>query len=120
MPSGKQFSVDDEETILQAALRSGIVLPYGCKDGACGSCKSHLVEGQVDYGVYQKKALSDAERSEGGVLLCCAKPLTDVVVKARIVASEGMITVRKLPCRVTSIERAAPDVAVVKLQLPAT
>lgn len=120
VPSGKQFSVNDEETILQAALRSGIVLPYGCKDGACGSCKSQLVEGRVDYGVYQKKALSDEEKGQGGVLICCAKPLTDVVVKARIVAAEGMITVRKLPCRVVSIERAAPDVAIVRLQLPAS
>lgn len=120
VPSGKQFSIDHEETILQAALRSGIVLPYGCKDGACGSCKSQLVEGQVDYGVYQKKALSDEEKAAGGVLICCAKPLTDVVVNARIVAAEGMITVRKLPCRVISIARAAPDVAIVKLQLPAT
>lgn len=119
VPSGRKFPVDTGETILAAALRAGIVLPYGCKDGACGSCKSVLVEGSVDYGSYQSKALSDNEKKEGGVLLCCAKPLSDVVVKARVVAAEGMIPVRKMPCRVASIERAAPDVVIVKLQLPA-
>jgi len=119
VPSGRAFPVDDGETILQAALRAGVVLPYGCKDGACGSCKSQLMEGQVDYGTYQRKALSDAEKEQGGVLICCATAQTDVVIKARVVAAEGMMTVRKMPCRVQSITRAAPDVAIVKLQLPA-
>ena len=119
-PSGKKFPVQSNETILQAALRAGVVLPYGCKDGACGSCKSQLLEGEVDYGNYQKKALSDDERAQGGVLICCATPKTDVVVKARVVAAEGMITIRKMPCRVQSIEKVAPDVVIVKLQLPAS
>jgi CDP-4-dehydro-6-deoxyglucose reductase, E3 len=120
LPSGRKFPVDAGETILAAALRAGIVLPYGCKDGACGSCKSQLTEGQVDYGAYQKKALSDAEKTAGGVLLCCATLQSDITVQARVVAAEGMIAIRKLPCRVLSIERAAADVAIVKLQLPAT
>lgn len=119
VPSGRAFPVDDGETILQAALRAGVVLPYGCKDGACGSCKSQLMDGRVDYGTYQRKALSDAEKEQGGVLICCATAQTDVVIKARVVAAEGMMTVRKMPCRVQSITRAAPDVAIVKLQLPA-
>ncbi len=118
VPSGRSFPVDEGETILAAALRAGVVLPYGCKDGACGSCKSQLMEGEVDYGIYQSKALSDDERRQGGVLICCATPKTNVTVKARVVAAEGMISIRKLPCRVTSIERAAQDVAIVKLQLP--
>ncbi len=119
VPSGRQFPVEAGETILQAALRAGVVLPYGCKDGACGSCKSQLVSGEVDYGVYQSKAMSSAEREQGAVLICCATPKSDVVVKARVVAAEGMIPVRKMPCRVQSISRAAPDVAIVRLQLPA-
>ncbi len=119
-PSGRSFPVDDGETLLAAALRAGVVLPYGCKDGACGSCKATLVAGSVDLGTYQKKALSDADRDAGGLLLCQARAETDLTVSARVVAAEGMIPIRKLPCRVASIERAAPDVAVIKLQLPAT
>ncbi len=119
-PSGKTFPVDAHETILEAALRAGIVLPYGCKDGACGSCKAKISSGSVDYGDYQTKALSDSERADGHLLLCRATPLSDVTISARVVAAEGMIPIRKMPCRVSSIARVAPDVAVVMLQLPAT
>jgi CDP-4-dehydro-6-deoxyglucose reductase len=119
-PSGKSFPVDDGETLLAAALRANIVLPYGCKDGACGSCKATLSEGEVDYGEYQTKALSDEERANGQLLLCQATARSDLTVVARVVAADGMIPSRKLPCRVASIERAAADVAIIKLQLPAT
>src|SRR5690348_203151 len=57
-PSGLQFDVEDGESVLAAALRQGYVLPYGCRNGACGSCKGRLVEGTVDYGTYQRKALT--------------------------------------------------------------
>ena len=49
-PSGHQFSVEDDETILEAALREGHALPYGCRNGACGACKGRVLSGQVDYG----------------------------------------------------------------------
>ncbi len=120
LPSGKTFPVDPHETILEAALRGGVVLPYGCKDGACGSCKATLTQGEVDYGDYQKKALTDAERDAGHVLLCKATAMSNISVTARIVAAEGMAPIRKLPCRVATLSNPAPDVAVVRLQLPAS
>src|SRR5712692_11185307 len=55
-PSGQQFEVEEGESILSAALRQDIILPYGCRNGACGSCKGKLLDGRVDYGVYQKRA----------------------------------------------------------------
>lgn len=119
-PSGKTFPVDSGETLLAAALRADIVLPYGCKDGACGSCKATLSEGEVDYGQYQTKALSDEERKAGHLLLCQATAQSDLTVAARVVAADGLLPARKLPCRVASIEKAAADVAIVRLQLPAT
>ncbi|MDP4800951.1 MAG: CDP-6-deoxy-delta-3,4-glucoseen reductase [Burkholderiaceae bacterium] len=119
-PSGKTFPVDSGETLLAAALRADIVLPYGCKDGACGSCKATLSKGEVDYGQYQTKALSDEERKAGHLLLCQATAQSDLTVAARVVAADGLLPARKLPCRVASIEKAAADVAIVRLQLPAT
>ena len=74
-PSGQQFDVQEGESILTAALRSGFVLPYGCRNGACGSCKGKVLEGEVDYGVYQQKALPDAEKAQGKALFCQARPL---------------------------------------------
>ena len=64
-PSGQQFQVEAGETILAAALRQGLVLPYGCKNGACGSCKGKILEGGVDYGVYQKRVFTDEEKAQG-------------------------------------------------------
>ena len=118
-PSGRSFSVERDEPILAAAIRQGIGLPYGCKDGACGTCKSRLLEGRVIHGVHQHKALSVEEEEGGFTLTCCAAPQTDVVIEARTVAGAGEFPVRKMPTRVTTIARPAPDVAVIKMQLPA-
>jgi CDP-4-dehydro-6-deoxyglucose reductase len=118
-PSGRTFTVERDEAILQAAIRQGVGLPYGCKDGACGSCKSRLLEGRVIHGAHQHKALSVEEEEAGFTLTCCAAAQTDVVIEARTVAGAGEFPVRKMPSRVISIARVAPDVAVVMMQLPA-
>jgi CDP-4-dehydro-6-deoxyglucose reductase len=118
-PSGRSFSVERDEPILAAAIRQGIGLPYGCKDGACGTCKSRLLEGRVIHGVHQHKALSVEEEEGGFTLTCCAAPQTDVVIEARTVAGAGEFPVRKMPTRVTTIARPTPDVAVITMQLPA-
>ena len=60
-PSGHQFTVNNEETILEAALREGFSLPYGCRNGACGSCKGKVLSGQLDYGKHSPTALKDEE-----------------------------------------------------------
>ncbi len=118
-PSKRSFTVERDEAILSAAIRQGVGLPYGCRDGACGSCKSRLLAGRVIHGVHQQKALSDAEEAAGLILPCCATPQTDCTVEARTVPGVGEFPVLKLPTRVLSIERPAPDVAVLRLQLPA-
>ncbi|MFT3666356.1 CDP-6-deoxy-delta-3,4-glucoseen reductase [Piscinibacter sp.] len=118
-PSGRSFSVERDEPILHAAIAAGVGLPYGCKDGACSSCKCRLLEGRVIHGAHQAKALSADEEAAGFVLTCCAAPQTDVVIEARTVPGAGEFPVRKMPARVLSIDRPAPDVALLTLQLPA-
>jgi len=118
-PSGRSFVVDRDEPILSAAIRQGIGLPYGCKDGACSSCKCKLLEGRVIHGAHQTKALSAEEEAAGWTLTCCASAQTDVVIEARTVAGAGEFTVRKMPARVAQLERLAPDVMRLLLQLPA-
>ena len=118
-PSGQQFQVETGETVLAAALRQGLVLPYGCKNGACGSCKGKILEGSVDYGVYQKRVFSDEEKAQGKALFCQAKPLGDVVIEARAVGAAKGIQIKTLPCRVQTLERAADDVVVLRVKLPA-
>src|SRR6185436_2604588 len=99
-PSDHAFSAESNETILTAALRAGITLPYGCRNGACGSCKGHVLEGKLDYGHHQPETLTPEEKAEGKALFCCATPLTKLVIEAREVRLAGEIQVRKLPCRV--------------------
>ena len=118
-PALRQFGVERDETILAAAIRQGIGLPYGCRDGACGSCKSRLRSGRVLHSAHQLKALSEAEEAAGLILTCCATPQTDCVVEARSVPGAGEFPVLKMPTRVMSLERAASDVMVLRLQLPA-
>ncbi|MDQ5849771.1 MAG: CDP-6-deoxy-delta-3,4-glucoseen reductase [Pseudomonadota bacterium] len=118
-PSGQQFQVEDGESVLTAALRQGFILPYGCRNGACGSCKGRIVEGEVDYGVYQKKALTDGEKAQGKALFCQAKPLGELVIEARTVGAAKDIPVKTLPCRVQKLERLADDVMALHLKLPA-
>ena len=119
LPSGRQLKVMADETLLNAAIREGVGLPYGCRDGACGSCKSKLLEGRVIHGAHQQKALSNDEEAAGLILTCCAKPQSDCVVEARSVPGAGEFAVLKMPTRVLSLQRPAPDVVVLRLQLPA-
>lgn len=119
-PSGKEFVVESNLTILEAALAQGIVIPYGCKNGACGSCKGLVLSGEIEQGAHQRSALPEIEKQNGAALFCCARPLTDLVIEARVIAAGGDFPLKKLPCRVASLERKTHDVVILKLQLPAT
>ena len=118
--SGKQFTVQKDETLLEAALQQGITLPYGCKNGACGSCKGKILEGQVEHGQHSAAALSPADEAAGSTLFCCAHAKSDLLIEAREVQGAGDIAIRKVPCRVNSISKPSEAVAILKVQLPAT
>ncbi len=118
-PSGRSFSTQPGEVILAAAIREGVGMPYGCKDGACGSCKCKKISGSVVHGPHQAKALSDTEEAAGWVLTCCAAPTTDVVLESRQVTDAGAYPIKKMPVRVSSLTRPSSDVVVMRLQLPA-
>ena len=119
-PSNRSFEVEGGETVLAAGIRQGINLPYGCKDGACGSCKCKKLSGQVTHGTHQQKALSDAEEAQGFVLTCCAVANTDLVLESRQVSAEGAFPIRKMPTRVSLMEKKSDDVMRLLLQLPAS
>ncbi|QCP48519.1 CDP-6-deoxy-delta-3,4-glucoseen reductase [Trinickia violacea] len=117
--SGRQFQVEPDEPILTAALRQGVGLPYGCKNGACGSCKGTIVAGGIEQRAHSSSALSNDEKTRGMALLCCATANCDLEIDVREVAGVGDVQVKKLPCRVNALERKADDVMLLKLQLPA-
>lgn len=70
----------DAQTILDAALADGVAYPHGCRSGRCGSCKSRLIAGEVEFLAHSRFALTDAEKTDGLILACRAIPRTAAVV----------------------------------------
>ncbi len=119
-PSGRTFTVQPGETVLEAALREGVGLPYGCRNGACGACKGQLRSGELAYGEHQERAISAAEKAAGKALTCCTRPLTDLVLEVRELSGLRDLAIRTLPARIERIEKPAEDVAILYLKLPAS
>ena len=116
-PSGHVFQAQDGETVLEAALREGYRLPYGCRNGTCGSCKGKVAAGVVDHGKSQDTALNAAERAGGMALFCQAQPCSDLIIECREIGAVKDIPVKTLPCRVQALELVAPDVMRIRLQI---
>jgi CDP-4-dehydro-6-deoxyglucose reductase len=108
--SGKRFDVADDESVLDAARRAGLALPYSCLSGVCGSCKATLISGDCHYPHNPPSALNAAEVARHQVLLCQAVPRSDLLVAAREVASVADLPRRVLPLRLVEKTLLAPDV----------
>jgi CDP-4-dehydro-6-deoxyglucose reductase len=117
--SGKRFAVDDDESVLDAARRAGLALPYSCLSGVCGSCKATLVSGQCHYPHNPPNALNAAEVAHHQVLLCQAVPRSDLTVAAREVASVAAMPKRVLTLKLIDKTLLAPDVMRLRLAPPA-
>ena len=117
-PSGHTFSVEPSESVLDAALRQGIILPYGCRNGACGSCMGTVTAGAVDYPDGPPAALTAADAAQGQALFCQARPDNDLTIRIREVDAARDIEVRTLPCRVNKLEHLAHDVIRIYLKVP--
>lgn len=117
-PSGHQFTVEDGETVLAAALRENFALPYGCRNGACGACKGKVLAGEVDYGAHQPTTLTPEDKAKGLALFCTARPRTDLVIEVQEVGAAKDIPIRTLPCRIEKMAKLADDVMALWLKLP--
>jgi NAD(P)H-flavin reductase/ferredoxin len=102
------------ETLLDAGLREGLALPYECRNGGCGVCRCTVLHGQVDHGVYQRSALSDAQRASGQALLCCATPQGNLEIEVEMAAAPAATRGR---ARVHSMERLTPEVMRLRLDV---
>jgi CDP-4-dehydro-6-deoxyglucose reductase, E3 len=122
LPSQQVLSVENGETILDAALRAGLNLPHSCKGGHCSSCRARIRTGEVTYPFGHPLGLLEQERREGYALLCQAHAAsTDLEIEVReIRPPEPEVRVRSLPCRIERLQLLAPDVMAVFLRTPAT
>ena len=117
-PSGHSFEVEADESVLAAGLRQHIGLPYGCRNGQCGSCAATLLEGEVDYPEGEPKALADA--GEGACILCKAVARTDLRLQVRETERAADLEPRIMPVRVHTVEHLSHDVIRLFLKLPET
>lgn len=113
-----QFPVQPGQSVLDAALASGIVLPYSCRNGACSTCKGKVVSGTFEAGPNPAQILSPEEISAGYTLFCQAQPSSDLVIEAHEVRMATDIQIRKMPSRVLELEQLTHDVMKIQLQLP--
>lgn len=114
------FDVENEETILEAALRQGHNLPYGCRNGSCGSCKATIISGDISYANGLPDAISKKEHDEGVAILCKAMASNNLSIKSRMIETSADIKLRQFPCRVTTCEKLNDDVIRLILELPKT
>ncbi|MEO7200200.1 MAG: CDP-6-deoxy-delta-3,4-glucoseen reductase [Dokdonella sp.] len=108
--SGKRFEVLPGETVLEAAQRAGLALPYSCLAGVCGSCKATLLEGECHYPRNPPSALNAAEEARHQVLLCQAVPASDLLLEAREVASVADMPRRSFTVKVSDKTFLSEDV----------
>jgi CDP-4-dehydro-6-deoxyglucose reductase len=117
-PSGHEFFVDGNDSLLEAALRAGLSLDYGCSAGSCGKCKARVVSGQVHRTRHSDYVLTAAEKNAGVVLMCCNTALTDVVIEAREALGAADMPLQTLDARVKAVSPLGDDVRLLHLQTP--
>src|SRR5690606_22468451 len=103
-PSNHVFTAAVGQTILDAALEAGIVLPYSCRSGACSTCKGRVISGDYDAGNSPAEILSPEELEQGHTLFCQAVPRSDMQIEAREIRMASDIQIRKMPSRVLAME----------------
>lgn len=116
-PSGRQFFVKSECTVLDAAIQEKISLSHGCRDGSCGECKSRLLKGRVNQ-PKKMDGISENELAEGYILTCVAKPKTDVEIESAYYHELDGIEPALFPCKIKNIYFPTSDIAILHLGLP--
>src|SRR5574340_1319471 len=117
LPSGHEFDVDGNDTLLEAALRNGVSLNYGCSNGNCGECKARVVSGEVKKVHAHDYALKQSDKDAGVILLCAYAPVNDVVIEASVTGARD-IPVQQFVAKVKSVEVFNPHMAALHILAP--
>jgi len=117
-PSGHLFRVEENEFILDAALRQGISFPYGCRSGSCGTCLGKVLEGEIEYPDGLPLTVMEHEHEAGKAIFCVSTAKSDLVLEVKEISSTEEIEIKLLPARVASLEKLSSDVMHMNLKLP--
>jgi len=119
-PSGHEFFVEGADTILEAALRSGLALNYGCGNGNCGLCKARIVSGQTKKVRHHDYVLSEAEKNMGYALMCSHAPVSDLIIEALEASGPSDIPLQEIVARVKTVQPLTDTIMLLHLQTPRT
>lgn len=119
-PSGRDFFVEGNDTLLEAALKAGLALNYGCSSGNCGMCKARVVSGQVMKVRHFDYVLSEPEKQQGYTLMCCHTAVSDVAIEALEATSASDIPKQQISARVKAVTPLSQDMMMLHLQTPRT
>ncbi len=119
-PSGHEFFVEGNETVLEAALRAGLAPSYGCRNGNCGLCKARIVSGQTHQVHLADYPLSSSERAQGHALLCSHTAVTDLVIEMLEADLPADIPEQEIVARVKSTAPLSANIMLLHLQTPRT
>ncbi len=120
LPSKHDFLVEGHDTLLEAAMRSGIPLNYGCSGGNCGLCKARVVSGEVKKTRQHDFVISEAEKNQGYVLLCSNTAVSDVVIEAAVANSVQDIPFQQISAHAKAMGHINDDMILLHLQTPRT
>jgi CDP-4-dehydro-6-deoxyglucose reductase len=120
LPSRREFLVEGADSILDAALRAGISLPYGCNNGNCGLCKAKILSGKTLPMRHFDYSFSEAEKNQGYVLLCAHTAVSDLEIEASEIGGTRDIPAQQIAARVNKIEHLGEDIVLLHLQTPRT
>jgi NAD(P)H-flavin reductase/ferredoxin len=119
-PSGREFSLDPDDSVLNYALRQRVLLQYGCRNGRCSSCKYLLLDGEVDFGKTSPYCLTDNEKDEGWALLCQARALSDLVIRDHDTSDRDdavVITPKDYAAKVIAVDQLTASLWQIRLEL---
>ena len=118
-PSGRQFSVEGHDTLLQAGLRAGLKLNYGCGNGTCGMCKVRVIAGEVARVMPSDYPLSEAEKAQGYALMCAHTAASSELTLETLEAGGPQdIAAQQIVTNLRQVRELAPDTRLVHLQTP--
>lgn len=120
LPSGKEFLLEGAESILQAGLRNGLALDYGCSNGNCGLCKVRVTSGQVKKITHCDYVLTESEKSRGCILSCSNTAASDVVLEAGEAGGVNDIPEQSIQIRIKKIERPNSEIIILSTKTPRT
>lgn len=120
MPTGHEYFIEGNNSILESGLSAGLALNYGCSNGNCGKCKAKLISGDVKKIKQHDYAISEAEKSQGYLLTCCHTALTDIVLQADEAGSEYDIPLQNISAKIKKSTLLDDDLLLLHLKTPRT